>query len=177
MIRELYLWRERKAHEWNRPARVIVRDDLLVEIVHRQPQSAADYTVIRGLGHKFVDELFELYQTVKGVTKMSPDTYPIVAEREQDSPQVLLAISILTAVLPDFAIRNHIAPNLLATTTDLRVLTRAFATGKAAAAATALTRGWRAEAALPHFLAILEGRRSLRIADLKRDAPLEYGEA
>jgi ribonuclease D len=171
MIRELYLWRERKAHEWNRPARVIVRDDLLVEIVHRQPQSASDYTVIRGLGHKFVDEIFELYESVK---KMPTDSFPIIAEREQDSPQVMLAISLLTASLPDFAVRNHVAPNLVATTNDLRVLTRAFAAGKIASATTALTRGWRAEAMLPHFVAILEGRRSLRIADLSREAPLEY---
>jgi ribonuclease D len=171
MIRELYLWRERKAHEWNRPARVIVRDDLLVEIVHRQPQSAQDYMVIRGLGHKFVDEIFELYQTVKTTPA---ERFPIVTEREQDSGQVTMAISLLSAVLPDFAARNHLAPNLVATTNDLRVLTRAFAVGKVAEAAIGLTRGWRAQAVLPHFVAILEGKRSLRIADLSRDAPLEY---
>ena len=105
---------------------------------------------------------------------MPVDEYPIIAEREQDAPQVTMAISLLTAVLPDFAARNHLAPNLVATTTDLRVLTRAFARGQLAEANIGLTRGWRSRAVLPHFVALLEGRRSLRIADLSRETPLEY---
>ncbi|GEM_PF-4157705 len=51
---------------------------------------------------------------------------------------------------------------------------RAFAQGDALQAAALLTRGWRAQFVLPHLLAILEGRRGMRITDLRKEAPLEY---
>src|SRR5262249_35043267 len=37
VVRELYAWREAKAATTNRPARTIVRDDLIVEIARRNP--------------------------------------------------------------------------------------------------------------------------------------------
>ena len=171
MVRELYQWREEKALAWDRPARVIVRDDLLVEIAHRQPKSAQDLSVIRGLAHKFLDELFAVFQHVQ---TMSVDSYPIYTEKEQDSMPVTLAIGLLTAVLPDFAARNQIAPNLVSTNAELRRLVRAFVDGDVGKADLQLARGWRSEAVLPHFLALLEGKRGLRIADIRSATPLEY---
>ena len=85
-------------------------------------------------------------------------------------------MTLLSAVLPDFAARNQLAPNLVATANDLRVLTRAFVAGNLPGAKCGLLRGWRSGAILPHFLALLEGRRSIRLADLGREAPLEYEE-
>jgi hypothetical protein len=38
-----------------------------------------------------------------------------------------------------------------------------------------LTRGWRADHILPELLAVLEGKRSLRIADVKAEAPFAFG--
>jgi hypothetical protein len=35
-----------------------------------------------------------------------------------------------------------------------------------------LTQGWRARHILPELQAVLEGRRAVRIADLKKEAPL-----
>jgi ribonuclease D len=170
-VKELYQWREAKAHEWNRPARVIVRDDLLIEIARRAPKSPRDFAVIRGLSHKFLDEFFALYQK----TQNRPiDDCPIPLEREQDPPQVSLAVTLMSAVLPDFAARSRIAPGLMATVADLRALVRAFASGQRDTLAIQLTKGWRAREVLPHFVAILEGRRGLRVHDLTNDAPLEY---
>jgi ribonuclease D len=167
----LYQWREAKAHEWNRPARVIVRDDLLIEIARRAPKSARDFAVIRGLSHKFLDDFFALYQK----TLNQPiDDCPIPLEREQDPPQVSLAVTLMSAVLPDYAARSRIAPGLMATVAELRALVRAFASGELNQLAIHLTKGWRAREVLPHFVAILEGRRGLRLHDLTNDAPLEY---
>ncbi len=170
-VRELYKWREAKAHEWNRPARVIVRDDLLIEIARRSAKSAQDFSVIRGLAHKFLDEFFALYQKSQ---KLPLDDCPILLEREQDPPQVSLAVTLMSAVLPDFAARSQIAPGLVATVAELRTLVRAFAAGEMSAVKNNLTKGWRATEVLPHFVALLEGRRGLRLADIKNDAPLEY---
>ena len=37
-----------------------------------------------------------------------------------------------------------------------------------------LTQGWRARHILPDLLAVLDGQRPLRIADLEKDAPFTY---
>jgi ribonuclease D len=172
-VKELYQWRERKAHEWNRPARVIVRDDLLIEIARRTAKSPRDFAVIRGLAHKFLDEFFALHQKVQ---QMPIDECPVQFEREQDPPQVTLAVTLMSAVLPDFAARSRIAPSLVATVADMRTLVRAYAAGGLASVDNNLTKGWRALEVLPHFVALLEGRLGLRLANLKDDAPLEYRE-
>src|SRR5262245_44691547 len=42
VVRELFFWREQKAAELNRPPRVVVRDDLLIEIARRNPTRPRD---------------------------------------------------------------------------------------------------------------------------------------
>jgi hypothetical protein len=37
-----------------------------------------------------------------------------------------------------------------------------------------LTKGWRAEHILPELLAVLDGKRSLRIANVKAEAPFSF---
>lgn len=173
ILRELFVWREQTALHLNRPARVIVRDDLLVEIARRPAKSPRDLQVIRGLAHKHLGDIFAAIE--RG--RMLPlDACPAPFEREQDPPQIGLAVSLVQAALNDYAFKQHVAPNLVASNQDVKNLVRAFAAGDARQAAALLTRGWRAEFMLPHLLAILEGRRGVRIADLHREAPLAYDE-
>jgi hypothetical protein len=40
-----------------------------------------------------------------------------------------------------------------------------------------LTRGWRAEHLLPEVLAMLDGRRALRIADVASETPFAFEES
>jgi ribonuclease D len=152
---------------------VIVRDDLLIEVARRSPKSPQDFSMIRGLAHKFLDEFFAIYQRV---LKMPAEELPHFIEREQESPQLNLVGTLLGALLPDFAARRKVAPGLVATAAELRGLVKAFAAGRVSEFDGNLTRGWRASEVLPHFLAVLEGRLSLRVADVNRDAPLEYRE-
>jgi ribonuclease D len=171
LLRELYVWREQTAHELNRPARVIVRDDLLVEIARRPAKSPRDLKVIRGLAHKHLDDIFAAIERGRNLPL---ELCPVPLEREQDPPQVGLAVSLLQAALFDFAVKHHLAPNLVASNQEVKNLVRAFVAGDIAQAGSLLTRGWRAQFVLPHLLAILKGSRTMRISDLRRDAPLEY---
>jgi ribonuclease D len=173
LVRELYQWRDRKAHEWNRPARIILRDDLLIEIARRNAKSPSDFSVIRGVPHKFVEELFAMQQKVQS---LPIEQCPVVAEREQESPQVNMSVSLLSAILADFAARHRIAPNLVATVSDLRGLVRSRVNGSREELTGNLTRGWRQAAVLPHFQAVLDGKIGFRLADMTKDAPLEFRE-
>ena len=171
MLRELYNWREQLAAQHNRPPRTLVRDDLLLEIARRNPKSTRDLTHVRGLAKKFLPELIEAVE--KG-HKVPPEERPLPAERDVDPPQATWLVNLLGAALADFCVRSQLASNLVATTQDLKLLVRACMQRTDLPSESLLTRGWRAEFVLPHLLAILEGRRGVRIADPQAAAPLAY---
>jgi ribonuclease D len=168
IVRELSRWREGVAAQTNRPARTIVRDDLLVEIARRNPTRERDLSVIRGLRRRDVAAILHVVQEARG---LALEECPKVIEREQDQPQLALITNVLTAVLGDFCARNHLAANLVANGQDVRLLVRAAMQGAAPPEDSLLSQGWRRQHVLPHLLAVLEGRSSLRITDVGAEAP------
>jgi ribonuclease D len=173
VVRELHAWREATAARTNRPARTIVRDDLLVEIARRNPSRERDLHVIRGLPRR---DLEAIIQAVERARAIPLEQCPPVAEREIDPPQVGFVTSVLSAVLGDLCARSRLAANLVASNQDLKLLVRARLQGTPPPAESLLTHGWRAEYVLPELLAVLEGRRQLRVADLKAEAPFAFEE-
>jgi ribonuclease D len=173
VVRALYHWREETASRTNRPARQIVRDDLIVEIARRNPTRERDLQTLRGLPRRDHDAILE---TVASAVNLPPEEWPDAMERDQDPPQVGLTAAVLTAVLGDVCARLRLASNLVASSQDVKRLVRARLANEALPDDTPLTQGWRAAAVLPELLAVLEGRRSLRIADLSAAAPFAYTE-
>ncbi len=171
VVRELFAWREEMAARNNRPARTVVRDDLLVEIARRSPTRERDLQVVRGLPKR---DLGAIVQVVQRARQRSLEECPPATEREQDPPQVALLANIASAVLADYCARRRLAPNLVATGQDIKQLARSVYQGQAPPGDSLLCQGWRAANVLPELLAVLEGRRSLRIAEPAADAPLAY---
>jgi ribonuclease D len=173
VVRALYAWREERAATLNRPARTIVRDDLLVEIARRSPSKPRDLQVVRGLAHRDLDAIVEVVQQAR---RLSLEECPPAGERIDDPPQVNLVASILIAVLADLCARQRLAANLVASNNDLRAIVRARLAREPQPEDLPLVRGWRAQHVLPKLLAVLEGRRALRIDDLSKEAPLDYAD-
>ena len=96
--------------------------------------------------------------------------------RELDPPQVGLVVNVLSAVLGDVCARRSLAPNLVASNNDVKMLVRARLAEQPLPSESLLTTGWRGTHILPDLLAVLEGRRLLRIADVRLDAPFDYSE-
>jgi ribonuclease D len=170
MLRELFQWRERKAEERNRPPRTIVRDDLLVEIVKRNPHKERDLEVVRGLAKR---DLATIVQIVETARALPADQLPQAVDREQDLPQVALVGGIVQAVLADLCARQQLTSNFVASGNDVKSLVRSRLQKSELPSESLLTRGWRARHILPELLAVLDGRRSLRIVDVSADAPLK----
>jgi ribonuclease D len=170
VLRELFTWREEAAARSNRPTRAIVRDDLLVEIARRLPAKEKDLHVVRGLPRR---DLEAVMQAVERGRALPPEQCPPPAERDQDPPQVGMVVGILQAVLGDSCARQHLAANLVASSHDVKQLVRAHMQGGALPDDSLLTRGWRAEHVLPMLLDVLHGRRQVRVANIRADAPLE----
>src|SRR5207247_2002300 len=61
VVRALFQWREETAARTNRPARAIVRDDLILEIARRNPTHERDLHTLRGLPRR---DLEAIVQTV-----------------------------------------------------------------------------------------------------------------
>jgi ribonuclease D len=168
IVRAVYNWREETAARVNRPARTIVRDDLIVEIARRNPALERDLQPIRGLPKR---DLSAILQAVELARALPSDQWPRAAEREQDPPQVGLVANVLQAVLGDLCVRQELAASLVATTSDVKLLVRARMQGAPPPAESLLTHGWRARHVLPELLAVLEGRRRLRIANVRAESP------
>jgi ribonuclease D len=172
IVRELYNWREQQAAQYNRPPRTLIRDDLLIEIARRNPRSESDLHHVRGLAKKFLPAVVEVVE--KG-RKVLPEDRPTPAERDMDPPQLGWMVSILSAALADFCARSQLASNLATSMFDLKMLVRTRMQASEPGESL-LTQGWRAQFVLPHLEAILDGRRSLRIADPRGATPLAYDE-
>jgi ribonuclease D len=173
VVRALFEWREARAAQLNRPARTIVRDDLLVEIARRNPSRGRDLQVVRGLGTR---ELDAIVAVVEQARQLPAEQWPRLTERIEDPPQLSLVANILIAVLGDVCARLRLAPGLVGSNNDVRTIVRARLAGEPLPADMPLTRGWRQRHILPELLAVLEGRRLVQIADLKSEAPLAYSE-
>ncbi len=171
VVRALFQWREETAARTNRPARAIVRDDLIVEIARRNPTQERDLQTLRGLPRR---DLAAIVQAVVQARELPLEECPAAMERDQDPPQVLLTAGILTAVLGDVCARLCLAPNLVASNQDVKRLVRARFLGAALPADVPLTQGWRAAAILAELTAVLDGRRLVRIADVTAPAPFAY---
>ena len=122
VVRELYHWREETAARTNRPARSICRDDLLVEIARRNPTREQDLHVVRGLPRRDLAAIVEAVASARG---LPIEQCPCAADREQDPPQLTWVSNMLVGVLGDFCVRNRLAPNLVASNSDIKVLVRA----------------------------------------------------
>jgi ribonuclease D len=170
VVRELFAWRESVAERQNRPARTVVRDDLVVEIARRLPQKDKDLTVLRGLPrHDFEGIL----AAVRRGRETPPDEWPALPERDNDPPQVALVTSLLMSVLGDLCARSALTAGLAASTADVKLLVRARFQKSEPAAESHLTHGWRSRAILPTLMAVLDGRRAVRVADVRAAAPFE----
>lgn len=173
VVRALFGWREEEAARSNRPARSIVRDDLMVEIARRNPTRERDLHVVRGLARRHLEEIVGIVAEARA---LPIEQCPAVTGREQDPPQVQMVAAVLTSALGDLCARGHLASNLVANSNDVKLLVRARLAGEPLPDESLLTRGWRAVHILPDLVALLEGRRLLRIADVRAEAPFAYTE-
>lgn len=169
VVRALHNWREEAAQSHNRPPRTFLRDDLIVEIARRMPREERDLGSVRGVGKKLIPQII---RAVEAARQLPIEQCPPFIEREQELPQVPLIGSILVAVLGNFCHRTQLATGLAANQEDLRTLVRSRLNGRPLPERCPLSRGWRRDHILPEMEAVLEGKRTLRITDIKSESPL-----
>jgi len=169
VARALSAWRESVAARVNRPARTVLRDDLVVELARRPPSSPEAVANLRGLPRGEASAIFE---AVRRAMSIPPDQCPEPDEREHDPPHVILLTSLLGVVLSDWCARQELSPSIVATTHDLKALVRASQPDGQLPENYPLARGWRGAFVLPELRAFLDGNRALRVEDPTRRYPI-----
>ncbi len=143
VVRELLKVREALGKQFNRPARVLLKDHLIVEIARHQWTTPQQIRSLRGiqLSNVAVRELAEAAQ--RGVAA-PPEAWPESAAVEADTPEESALISLATALVRAYCHDHDLAHQLAAVKQDIRALVYSFTRG-APAERSRLAGGWRAE--------------------------------
>jgi ribonuclease D len=174
IVRELFSWRESVAERQNRPARTVLRDDLLVEIARRNPKSENELAGLRGVPARDHAALAAAVQRGRDTPR---DAWPDAVERDIDPPVVALISGFLSAILADLCARWSLTPGLVATTADLRrIVSARYRNRPELIKDSAFGEGWRETQILPVLNSILDGRHSVGVGDLRERAPLRWGD-
>jgi ribonuclease D len=175
IVRELWRWRDAEARRRDRPARQILRDDLIVELAKRRTPDGRQIAAVRG---------FERGDLRRAIPEMSAAISRALALSEQDCPQphrresnqhLAMVGQFLSSALTSICRTQQVAPSLVGTVDDVRELVAfRLAGGERAGQFPALMQGWRAEVVGQLLDDLLAGKAAIRIHDPASDHPLTF---
>jgi ribonuclease D len=174
IVRELWRWREREAEQQNRPARRVLRDDLLVELARRGKADANQVRAIRGIERSLAKRHFpELVECIDRAIHLPRSEWPTRPARRASSHGTLVSQFISTA-LSSICRAQNLAPSLVGTVQDVRDLVeyRLAPDEVPENGCPSLAQGWRALIVGQTIDRLLEGQLTIRIADPRAEEPL-----
>lgn len=174
VLRELWQWREREAERRDLPPRLVLRDDLLVEMAKRRDADPKHLGAIRGMERPEIRRAIpEFARLIEKALKLPEETCPPIV-RTDTNPQLNMLGQFLTSALSSICRAAEIAPSIVGTPNDVRELVnyRLNDVLDSEGNVPVLARGWRAEVVGRHIEDLLAGRASIRIADPDSEHPL-----
>ena len=175
IVRELWRWREAEAEHHNRPAKRVLRDDLIVELARRATAEVKRIRALRGLERRDLQRhLPKLASAIQRALELPDHQCPQPMSRRV-SPQLSLLSQFLATALGNICRSADVAPSLVGTVHDVRDLD-AYRLGEATdnAEPPALARGWRAEVVGQKIDDLLAGKLAIRVKDPLSDKPLAF---
>ena len=177
MVSELFAWRDQETENKNRPARRILRDDLLVDLARRQPKTMSQLLATRDMNRsdykKNAQGMLDCIARAAEIPKSEyPKPTPRASTRVSDDEQVLG--KFLGIALANRCAELEIAMSLVGTTEDLRHLVRWHVYKKDQGEPPALMRGWREDVCGDLLRDVLDGKVTIRVADPESDHPLKF---
>lgn len=158
IAREVAAWREERACHANVPRKWIMTDEQIIELCKRAPSSIDQLFMVRGLSEKLSTK--EARQIVSLVAKglaVPEDEQPKPVVNRKSGANVEMAVDLMTALVRKASKENNIAPQTLASHTDLTELARGDSTS--------LLHGWRKSMIGDDLVDLRDGRLSLSVKD------------
>ncbi len=175
VVRELFAWRDHLAGERDRPARSVLRDDLLIEIAKRQPRTPDDATSVRGMQRRdYIRLAPELVDCVQRALQLPDSELPEKSPAPPPVAQNEVLGKVLGIALAQRCAELGISTTLVGTSADLQDLVRWDVADKKQGPPPRLMQGWREEVCGDLLSDVLEGKVSMRIVDPNADAPLRF---
>ncbi|MFO1021357.1 MAG: HRDC domain-containing protein [Planctomycetales bacterium] len=174
VLRELFQWRDKEAETRDRPARKTMRDDLLLELAHRQPHNVQELTATRDLNRTdYRREAPAILAAIQRGRDLPADQLPPVEKQQYKEEEQVLG-QILAIALANLCLQEDVAQQLVGTVSDLRHLVRWHIYQDRSSGLPRLMSGWRAEVCGSLLTDILDGHITLRVADPLSDHPLIF---
>jgi ribonuclease D len=153
-------WREQLARSKNRPRRWVVRDDVLIEIAKRMPQTPEALDKIHGCDAHVNKHAAHVVDLIKQAQVMPKERWPSLGKHARLTSEQEAQVDLLMAVVRTRAEENLVTPAVLASRKELECLVQ----GKHQCAVCA---GWRAELVGNELRAIMNGERSVHLSEGK----------
>lgn len=158
VLQELAAWREERAMALDKPRRWIVRDEVLVDLARRPPDSVTALGRIRGLDERAVAKSgADIVDAVARGLAMPEGQWPREKIPPRLTPEQDAVVDVLTAVVRVLADADSITPAAVASRGDLAKLV--------AGRDSVLDHGWRHALVGQVCLEVIAGERMLRIRD------------
>jgi ribonuclease D len=171
VAREVWRWREAEAQRLDKPARLVLRDDLLVELARRRTADPRQIKALRGLERGDIQRaLPKIAEHIQLALDLPQSELPRTERRDVPN-QINVLGQFLSTALTSLCRSLDLAPALVGTASDVRDLI-AFRMGFIDGEPPLLARGWRAEVVGSLIDDLLAGKLTLRIADPLSDHPL-----
>jgi ribonuclease D len=173
VLREVWRWRDRQARGLNVPVARILGDSMLIEVARRSPATVDDLFSIRGLDSRLLRKSEQDIIDAVAVARALPETDLPSNERHDDPPQVAVLTKLLSVAVGNLAAEADVDTALLATTSDLQEIVRWFLDQEGTPRPEVLD-GWRGEILYQSLIGFLEGKKVVRVGNVRRPNPLVF---
>lgn len=175
IVRELWLWREKKASLKRRRANHILRDDVIIELAKLKTTDPDRLGALRSIHRRndsamYLEELPKIVARGLAMPEFALPEIPVGFSY----PNYPIASSWLLALLHNEAKKRDLSPNILAVPQDAREMVAYYAGTLPESITPRLSVGWRREflGSLPEEL--LMGKHSVSFDIDSPDTPLSY---
>ncbi|MBB02182.1 MAG: hypothetical protein CMJ47_06020 [Planctomyces sp.] len=154
----------------------MLRDDLLVDLAHRQPQSESELLSSRDMQRSgYRRHIPQILEVIREAREIPESEWPKPDDEQQSrlkNEEHVLG-KLLAIALANQCAELDLSPSLLATASDLRDFVRWYQT-KDNGDRPKLATGWRYEISGQILEDLLDGKVSLRVSDPESDHPLIF---
>lgn len=159
VLRELAAWREHQAREQNKPRKWVLRDDALVDLSRRMPETAQDLRSLRSIESvaqkRYGEHILKLIDKARAMPK---EQWPSLGYRFTPTQAQEALIDIMMALVRQCGIENSVSPSVLASRRDLEQLV-------AGREDVMLRQGWRYRLLGQQLMQFLSGELSVQVRE------------
>ncbi|WP_437226875.1 ribonuclease D [Planctomicrobium sp. SH661] len=175
VARALYQWRNKEAERIDKPQRRILRDDLLIELAHRQPKTVRELNMTRDMNRRDYQQHAETFiEIIKAAGELPNDQLPEKVGGNSHPAQDEVLARILGLALANRCQEMGLSMTLVATSADLKDFVRWHVFENRKTEVPRLMQGWREEVCGQLLADVLDGKVTLRVLDPKSEYPLGF---